>query len=109
MWALALGFSIVGTRRNAPELRNPKPTRHARRIQGLLCASDVGQPACPGLRLDHATGAGTGTGTEADPKNKVITLPKVDGEWLVLSREDANLLRRPEASGFVDDRRINLE
>jgi len=43
MWALALGFSIVGTRRNIAKRHDPEPIRRARRIQALVCASDTGQ------------------------------------------------------------------
>ena len=102
MWALALGFSIVGTRRNMLNGVTPNQSgAHGVFRRWSAPATPVNLPSKP--KPDDATSAEM----QADLKDRAIAVCNANGQWLVTSslcqtaRAPTCRISRPEMAALL--------
>ena len=99
VWALALAASVRSARHEVDELFDTEMIRLARQVQVTLVSTTPGAtPALPSPPGEGSEGSG-----ESDVRDLAVAVWDAQGKLLLADREGVQLVRRPGASGFVDE------
>lgn len=99
VWAVALLVSVNRARHEVNELFDTELIRLARQVQVTL----GGAPTRNGAAIPPPPAEGTKESGEGDVRDLAVAVWDGQGHLLLADREGAELPRRPDGSGFIDE------